>query len=133
MKAVRASNSSTGMRGSWGLELPNQSQVAKPGFRIPTKKASLWAVKNHLSTELALGCGGDRDRADWRHFARLAGFTNQKGSNDAWKWSSAVRQAAQQRRERLLSGERLSSRGGSADARKPFATRASRVGAPLGD
>ena len=35
-------------------------------------------LSKHAATELARRFGGDLSSADWRHFGRLAGFTNQK-------------------------------------------------------
>ena len=56
---------------------------------------------------------------------RTAGRVHQpKERTTAPERISAVRQAAQQRRERLLSSERVPSRGGAAKARPPFAARA---------
>ena len=49
-----------------------------------------------LSTLVARGLasrfGGDRGSCDWRHFGRLAGFTNQKERTTTGKWTSALRQ-----------------------------------------
>ena len=41
--------------------------------RILDQQTSTYAAR-----ELARRCGGDPSSADWRHFGRLAGFTNQK-------------------------------------------------------
>jgi hypothetical protein len=54
-------------------------------------------------------------------FWATSGFTNQKKERQLTERTPAVRQAAQQRRVRLLRGERVSSRGGSAETRAAFA------------
>jgi hypothetical protein len=71
------------------------AQMKKSGFEpaaiLETSPANFQVWLNHgrvldrdLSTlaakELAGRFGGDRSSADWRHFGRLAGFTNQKES-----------------------------------------------------
>jgi hypothetical protein len=38
-------------------------------------------VSTQIARDLAAEFGGDRKAADWRHFGRLAGFTNQKPSH----------------------------------------------------
>jgi len=63
-------------------------------------------------------------------FGRLAGFTNQQIETTAPERISAVRQAAQQRRQGLLSGDRVSSRGGGAEARTPFPTEPRKLARP---
>ena len=82
---------------------------------------------------LAPRSGGDRGCADRRHFGRLAGFINQKKERRLQKRISLVRQAAQQRRVRLLNSERVSSTAGGSEARTPFAPRFARVGVASGD
>src|SRR5262249_36864267 len=59
-----------------------------------------------------------------------SGFHQPEERTTAPERISTVRQAAQQRRERLLSGERVSSRGGSAETRAAFATRLRELARP---
>jgi hypothetical protein len=62
----------------------------------------------------------------------LAGFTTQKKERRLQNgFQPFVR--LQQQRVRLLSGERVSARGGSAEARAVFATRDARVGTAFAD
>jgi DNA primase RepB-like protein len=44
-------------------------------------------VSTHAARELARRFGGDSSSADWRHFGRLAGFTNQKAE---WRLESGL-------------------------------------------
>jgi RepB DNA-primase from phage plasmid len=52
---------------------PQNFQVWLNHRRTLDRNLSTWAAK-----ELAKRFGGDLSSADWRHFGRLAGFTNQK-------------------------------------------------------
>jgi hypothetical protein len=52
---------------------PHNFQVWLNHGRTLDQKTSTWAAK-----ELAKRFGGDPSSADWRHFDRLAGFTNRK-------------------------------------------------------
>jgi len=39
------------------------------------------AIATLIAKKIAIDFGGDKDSADWRHFGRLAGFTNQKNKH----------------------------------------------------
>ena len=70
--------------------------------------------------------GMDRGSCDWRHFGRLAGFTNQKKERRLDKRTPAIRETAMLRKPSLLTRRRVSSRGRGAKARPPFTARASK-------
>jgi hypothetical protein len=53
---------------------PNNFQVWLNHGRVLSDRALSTLVARHLASRF----GGDRGSSDWRHFGRLAGFTNQK-------------------------------------------------------
>ena len=85
-----------------------------------------------VARQLAIRFGGDRGSCDWRHFGRLAGFTNQKKERRLQNgFQPFVRLRSSEGNVYSAAKEFL--REGGTDARTAFTTRAARVSAPSGD
>lgn len=111
----------------------------EPALVVETSPRNFQAWLNHgriisdrfLSTRLAkeLACrfAGDLSSADWRHFGRLAGFTNQKQERRLESESPAVCTTARIRRTGLQLRSGFSRTGNSTRSGNATATRGART------